>query len=1143
MFWQKKIILEGQDGDTSTRLISTKAALNVMNARVAISEYGRNLRVQNYPGTLLVAQSVFPPYGSSQTIGTAQDLDNGRLLFFNYNTFSDHGIYCYDPALNRIFAVVYDSQVIGGLGFIRDSLIHSARVESGCLYWCDSTNNEPRRIDINAGIEMNHAGTFPGVTPYQYPMSQSVLYWIRRQPGLPLTGVKATDVSFVNNFIENEAFEFSWRYIYRNYEESTLSGLSTLLNYNQSTDTFNYITVTAPLGETIQQDVLQVDLVVKFLNGGKYFVVKSWNKDIILDAIAIYQHNNDGIPLTYDFYNDVTGIALDDAYSVKPFDSVGIYAQTIEMARNRSFMANYTIGYNTPTTSSLTAVAVTQEEGGGLLGQWWEFSYYTDGSHTTTTTVYVFYINQLGVGSDGFRYWFTGPSPTPPLPDPVAYSDIAYIGPDADSVYSHYSVASSEVITLIPFSAFNVVVTGGPTPIGLTGSVSLKTGATYQLSINFFDHAGRKCGILTNDALKISIGDREYDQITFTTAINWFLDNLNALIEIPDWAYYYSINITKCLTTRFFLQSRGRNITYATKDIATGDYEFNTAAYAANLDGVAIDITLLGSYGMGYAFSEGDIVNVYIDGDSTVYKLSVIAQDGVWIICELQDLGTLGDTASPKTDFLFQVYTPYKPSTSEPYYEVGQIYKVDNPTTSSRAYSVVSGTISGDITILTRNDGTSDYLTENMSPNDKFPYNWNTNSGRPNFIDRIGQQVLTNSIAWSNVIIQGAKSNGLSTFDALDVKEVSLECGDISKLQVANKISDEQGTIMLAWCIHQTASLYLGETQLVGSSQNAFVAQSTGVIGTINILQGSYGTSHPESVFEYLGLVFGFDILNGVFAQYSANGLEPVSRYKMTRFFRRYSKDYLASSMNNLDNINGFHHIRSIINPFTKEVLVTLPGLIYENYANVLPSYSSVPSYATSIINRFDIYDKLAKTMSFMVEENNWGNNYEEMPEWSDYLQNQLYIFKNGNLYIKDADTVNWNQSFGVNYPVRVCVSFNENPSAIKDVAGIGIEGSAIPDYTVLYSDNPNIQITDLASTDEAWTNTEGVLYGKFLMDRLSPNQVGTPDQKLYIGDQIQGPYPLLMLEWQQYSQLFYLELLNLHWALSRGQKQLVTKL
>lgn len=1120
MLIEKRNFSGGQNSDLSERLLPDTDSLNLMNGRVGVTKYGRLGRLENVAGSTLISQSVYPPYGKSQTIGSACDLENMRLLFFNYNTFGDHGIYCYDPLTNIVYAVVYDSQVIGGLGFSKNSLIHSARVENGCLYWCDSTNNEPRRININSGIEMNRNGTFPNVIRYEYPMNQSVIRWIRRQPGLPLTSQKSIDNTFVNNFIKDEAFQFSWRYITREFETTTLSSLSTLQNYNLLTDNNNLIAVTAPLGEIIEQDILQVDFVAKYLNGGKSFIIKSWNKNIPVDLIAINAHNAGTIALSYLFYNDIIGIALDDAYSVKPYDSLPIYAQTIELAKFRAFMGNYTIGYTTPVITSLTALAQVDQNAGTIIGQWLKVTY-----NSGSSIKYFLNLGSLG---------FFDVGATPPQAT-VAYGVLTFIALGWGD-FSAYVVAHYPSITSFIYTGDTSIITGAPPLPGLIGSKAFKFGGVYQLSISFFDHAGRKCGILSNESLKVTIDERLYTQVDFTTAINWFLSNANALAEIPNWAYYYSINITKCLTTRYFLEARAKNMTYATKDV-NGKYVYNTSAYSPTLAGVAIDFTRLNSYGMGYNFAENDLIKIYIA--SSVYTLAVIAQDGNWLVCTLQNLGTLGSSSITFNTALFEVFTPYQASISEPSYEVAQLYKVSNPTTSGRIYSTLSGTISGDITLLSRNDGVGDYLTENMSPNDKFYQIWNTDSGRPNFIDTIGQVVRDSTITYSNTLVSGTKINGLCTFDALDTKDIN--GGTITKLQVANKVGEDQGDIMLAICVNETASLYLGEVQLVGQSTNAFVAQAPNVIGTINILKGSLGTTRAESVSCYLGLVFGIDLNKGIFWQYSQNGIEPVSRFKMTRFFKNYCDAYLVSNANNLDNINGFHHIRSSINPFHKECSVTLPALIYENYAEILPSYTSVPSYASSIVSRFDIYDQLQKTMNFSFEENKWGSNFEWVAEWSDFLQNTSYGFKNGNPYIFDSDITKWNTVFGVQYPLRICTTGNLNASNLKDLFNIAIEGDGtIPDFVVALTAIPNQQITDLASTDEQWQNNESVCDATFLTDRLSPNSSGTPDQKLFEGDILKDYSIFVMCEWNSvYDRLLYVQFINIGYEQSRGQSNI----
>src|SRR4051812_44395710 len=115
MLIEKHSFLEGMDGDTSTRLVSDKAVLNLMNARVGVTENGRNYTVQNLMGTTQIAQSVYPPYGLNLYLGSTPDVARNRILYAIFNTFGDHGIYCLDYSAQSapiIYAVCYDSQVI-----------------------------------------------------------------------------------------------------------------------------------------------------------------------------------------------------------------------------------------------------------------------------------------------------------------------------------------------------------------------------------------------------------------------------------------------------------------------------------------------------------------------------------------------------------------------------------------------------------------------------------------------------------------------------------------------------------------------------------------------------------------------------------------------------------------------------------------------------------------------------------------------------------------------------------------------------------------------------------------------------------------------------------------------------------------------
>ncbi len=87
-------------------------------------------------------------------------------------------------------------------------------------------------------------------------------------------------------------------------------------------------------------------------------------------------------------------------------------------------------------------------------------------------------------------------------------------------------------------------------------------------------------------------------------------------------------------------------------------------------------------------------------------------------------------------------------------------------------------------------------------------------------------------------------------------------------------------------------------------------------------------------------------------------------------------------------------------------------------------------------------------------------------------------------------------------------------------------------------TDYPNTQITDLTAGD--YTDEEGLFYADFFKDRLSPNATGTPDERLYTGDDLTSIAIMIMLEFQQYENLFYCNFVDIGYSISRGQKQIL---
>ena len=1158
MIIEKKDFLAGMDGDTNHRELLNSAMLNLMNGRMGVTEYGRMKRIENIPGTTLIQQAVYPPYGTQQVIGSCVDPATERLVYFVWNSFADHGIYCFDFNTRTTYAIIYDSQTTDGLNFSKNSRIdRNCHVTNGMVYWCENENNQPRKLNIDSGIKANHASYDTDEIPYEFPLDNRYFTIIKPPPPLSPNIQKDTDATFENNFIANDSFMFAFLYDWYDNERTVLGTYSPASRLNKVDDTENFITVTMDTLERIPSSVRMVSLVVRIGDGtfgggniGK--IIKTWDKDIESEENDIIAQNSGAQELTFDFYNNITGESIPKENILKPFDSVPIYSKTLAQARQRNFLGNNTEGYDSPQSTSLALSATNVNIGGSFLNKTLISIFTRNGRSQPETFAYsgwfVYLTEVLPVG-----YYLVNGTNTlredtsfiggavygnggdVPLPNPAAYTTIAFSGLTFKGASLSDVANNTRPADTFRWDGPYTTFTAYPSSItGLSTQTYdvFKTRSQYKFGVVFYDFAMRKCGVVTNDGLIFEIAPRDYAFSSATSGIVWTLSNTNALTEIPDWAYYYTPVRTLNLRTRFFIDSFTNAAKYATRN-TDGGYEYSSNTFVTGSVGIALDTTALIQSGLGYTFTQGDIAVLTLD-NATQYELPVIAQDGNYIIVKADNIGDLTTRR-----IVYEIYTPYQTSEQEPFYEVGQMYRILDPGTISRTYETLTDIFVPDAYVLTRNYGANTYFAEAMCPNDLFYQRWDNDGGKVNFVTKLGQVAKTNFFRFSNTFVPGTSTNGLSTFEALNQDNVSEDSGEINKLILTDKVQDE-GTVMLAICRNETNSIYLGEQQIsdaTGATQ--FFARAGGVVGTINSLKGSFGTVNPETVFEYLGLVFWLDALNGVVVQYSQSGLEPVSRYGQNRFFQRYCKNYLQASTGNLDNINGFHHIPSCIDPFHKEILFTLPALIYENYANTLPSYSSVPDYASSIIDRFDIYDELGKTMAYCFLENKWGSNFEYGSEWMEYFQDTMVGFKDGYLYIHNDDTTNWNTFYGTQRPKRICVAANANPSALKNLYNIAIEGNEIPEFTVAMTTYPNEQITDLS--DDDYTNQEGTAYAYFFNDRLSPNATGTADERLYTGDVLKDFAIFVMVEFPNYESLGYTNFIDIGYDIARGQKQIIT--
>lgn len=1139
MLHEKKYLGNGAGNfDDADFILAPNQWVNMENCRVLSTDKGVIGTVQSIGSNVLLSQ-ILPSVTFTQ-IGSVVDEENNRILYFLKDIYGPWDkIICYEVATGDFYDVLFANQVIGGLNFNINSLIHSAKVVNGLLYWPDSTTNEPRKVNIDAGIKLNHPSFNTSVVPYAAPIDWREITIIKPPPPLQPNIQKSFDAAFSNNFIANENFSFVFQYIYYDNEISVVGTYSRGSRLNNVSDDYNSIVVTMDAGETIPQSVRIVNLIVRIDNTA--FVIKTWDKLISTENAEIEDQNNGTQVLTYYFYNNITGQAVSSDIILKPFDSVPVYSQTLEVAENRLFLGNNTEGYDTPSDTSLTYTANTIAISGGssvdktlIEGRMYNGAFPTPTQRYAGWYVYMTEISPIGYyvinGTEVNCNCISDP-PLGPPPTSESLASITFRGAtEADCVTSVNAAYSLSLDAPLFTNTANIVTITGLSVI--TFSI-FKTQSQYKIGVVFYDYAMRKCGVVTKpftfnttDPTLITIPPRNFDLDEGIGTITWSLSNDNALDEIPDWAHYYSIVRTLNLRTRYFLQAFQQTsfAKYVTRD-TDGSYVFTNDTFVSGAVGIGLDTTSLTQAGLGYVFNNGDVCYLIKD-DDTAYTLAVIDQSGKYIIVNVPE-GGIGDFTS--FQMAFEIYTPYRASEQEPYYEVGNMYPILSPRTSGRLYSILSGTLLSDVYAITRNFDSVTYFAEAMSPNDRFFSQWANDSGKVNFVVKSGQATKLQNISFSNTYIPGTATNGLSTFEALNEKSVPLENGAINKLILTSKTQD-QGNIMLAICTNETSSIYIGETKLIDNTgATQFLASSAEVISTINSLKGSFGTINPESVVEFRGNVYWVDVLNGKVVQYSLNGLFPISNYKMTRYWKQFSDQYLSMTAEQIEALGSRPFIFATVDPHHWELLITVPKLLETPPMGYLPD-----APYTNYVYPFDIWDGQAKTLVYKInaEPNFWQGSYSFTQEGYVAIQNKLYSFKFGQLY-EHNNTDSYCNFNGVQYKSRIMFVSNQIPERPKVYNNASVEANMLPSLMYFMSLDPYIQVSNLQDFD--WENKEGILYSQIYRNILTPTATGLKPNALVTGEKMRTYALRVLLEFEPTTFPVELRFITLGYSLSLG--------
>jgi hypothetical protein len=959
--------LVGVNADDAFKSHSQADAVSMVNTTIVDLLNGEIGDIQNVLGNTNIPITL--SVGAPVIIGGIYDDLNGKVYFFALDKSNNvnSAIYVYTESSGTVDNLVSNSQFSGvnALGFNNESIPAISLVNDFIVY--TTGVGEVRAINITYWSANNPSSVDPSF------VSLNVIA-PTLQPSWSLT-TAATP----NLYISTKKYKFYYRFEYSDGRISPLSPGSEIKNIFELTmNSFSDIVVRMPFSQKIPAGVASVQFVAYELQSNSYIVIGK-----VESAASFTSHNNVTTQLSVTYDGIYTYQVLDVAETPIISFATPLNVKALEVAKNRLFFANFKDSLSNDASVSVydTTVAVTQN------------------LKTSNTSARCF--PEGAKGGFGIRFMDKHGRTSPvyrlnsKFEIPKRHNGGAYVtaGQAAGSTAGQnppYFYDTSNFTRFIESLTLNL---SNLTPAKIP---SWAASAEIMISDNTAHDDFIQFQLMTANATG---GDP-----TTVNAKHQF--GLRYAHKLDDGSFYIA-NSAKYIRD-----------TYLSSTTA-GLPEPQMQYYAINLR----DANLIG---LGWSYSEGDFVEISflksttISGTITWQEIVVTGpviaeQDNHLIIPKTGNdpiiyLGYTTDTALSNTsdvvDFGYCTIRRNPIATQTNYRETGLVFLTASvPATVTLFGDAVISKVSyirKYNTFATLRDSliinTQGEVARGIRTYDYFYGRQHYSSELENNI--LGFQKKTN-LAFSGVYTEGTKNNNLNFVGLLDYESLPAELGEISTLKRASKVQ-EQGSVMLAIGHDNTASIYIGEAQLVGASQDADLIVNRGVLGSVNVLRGGFGTKFPSSVVERNGNVYFVDTKKAEVIRYGQNGLFEITDYK----YRTVLKTICGSASPLLTITAGFDRL-------TDEYLLSIQD------AGVNKTYNFSDEPVTTIL---DVNVDLSEYPGDIFSTTLTGLTQDDVIEI--FLQpygtrnyNHVKVFFDGKLvYENDARVVPYTQSMWVRF-------------------------------------------------------------------------------------------------------------------------------
>jgi hypothetical protein len=211
-----------------------------------------------------------------------------------------------------------------------------------------------------------------------------------------------------------------------------------------------------------------------------------------------------------------------------------------------------------------------------------------------------------------------------------------------------------------------------------------------------------------------------------------------------------------------------------------------------------------------------------------------------------------------------------------------------------------------------------------------------------------------------------------------------------------------------------------------------------------------------------------------------------------------------------IEALGGRPFVFSIVDPSHDELLFSIPKLSNTPPKGYLPYFNSNIDAETQVIYPFDILDFQGKTMVYDLKNDRWLGSYSFNPEGFSSLENQLYSFKDGQMYLHNQYS-NQCEFYGVQYKPKIMFVSNLQPVTPKIYNSVAVEANIQPSYLYLYNDYPYQQISDLV--DYQFRSLEGVWNATILRNLIQPTATGQTVSSRLTGEKMRSVAMYFMAE------------------------------